>query len=132
MVTRKKMRPIHGYSFRWHAGKRLIAAVSLSAILSAIPLQSGAQVVNSTKNPNQIAILHWYGANQTTQFSVGNSPAGVTFDGANIWVTNVGSNTVTKLRANDGAPLGTFSVGSGPGGVAFDGANIWVTNAADS
>jgi hypothetical protein len=121
-----------GYSFLWHTGKRLVAAISLSAVLSAVPPPAGAQVVNSTKNPNQIAILHWYGANQTTQFPVGNSPEGVAFDGANIWVTNVGSNTVTKLRASDGAALGTFSAGGSPVGVAFDGANIWVANASDT
>jgi DNA-binding beta-propeller fold protein YncE len=28
---------------------------------------------------------------------VGNQPAGVAFDGANIWVANQGSNTVSKL-----------------------------------
>jgi YVTN family beta-propeller protein len=53
---------------------------------------------------------------------------GIAFDGANIWVTNGGSNSVTKLRASDGAHLGTFSVGNYPFGIAFDGANIWVTN----
>jgi DNA-binding beta-propeller fold protein YncE len=30
-------------------------------------------------------------------FTVGTSPAGVVFDGANIWVTNFGSNSVSKL-----------------------------------
>jgi DNA-binding beta-propeller fold protein YncE len=35
---------------------------------------------------------------------------------------------VTKLRASDGANLGTFPVGTEPYGVAFDGANIWVAN----
>jgi DNA-binding beta-propeller fold protein YncE len=38
------------------------------------------------------------------------------------------SNTVTKLRASDGANLGSFSVGSHPHSVAFDGANIWAAN----
>jgi DNA-binding beta-propeller fold protein YncE len=55
-------------------------------------------------------------------------PIGVAFDGANIWVANALSNTVSKLRASDGTSLGTFTVGSGPSGVAFDGANIWVAN----
>lgn len=50
------------------------------------------------------------------------------FDGANIWVANYGSNSVTKLEANDGKVLGTFTVGTEPANVAFDGANIWVTN----
>ena len=52
---------------------------------------------------------------------------GVAFDGANIWVTNYGSGNVTRLRASNGAVLGTFTVGTNPYGVAFDGANIWVT-----
>jgi hypothetical protein len=121
-----------GYSSSWHAGKRLMAAISLSAVLSAVPPPAGAQVVNSTKNPNQIAILHSYGANQTTAFAVGKLPGGVAFDGANIWVSNHGSTTVTKLRASDGATLGTFAVGFSvgflPGGLAFDGANILVAN----
>ena len=55
-------------------------------------------------------------------------PAGVAFDGINIWVANQGDNTVSKLRASDGAPLGTFTVGTFPYGIAFDGANIWVAN----
>jgi len=67
-------------------------------------------------------------------FPVGVSPKNTAFDGANIWVTH-GSHSVTKLRANDGAVLGTFSVGSAissPSGIAFDGANIWVANTADN
>ena len=57
---------------------------------------------------------------------------GIAFDGANIWVTNQNSNSVTKLRANDGAVLGQFGVGGNPVGVAFDGANIWVANGGSS
>lgn len=35
---------------------------------------------------------------------------------------------MTKLRASDGAVLGTFTVGFGPLGIAFDGTNIWIAN----
>jgi YVTN family beta-propeller protein len=59
---------------------------------------------------------------------VGIAPFGLSFDGANIWVANNGSNTVTKVRTSSGAVLGTFSVGAAPRGVAFDGANVWVAN----
>jgi DNA-binding beta-propeller fold protein YncE len=52
----------------------------------------------------------------------------VAFDGTNIWVTNDGNNTVTKLLASTGTFVGTYSVGSVPWGVVFDGANIWVAN----
>ncbi len=106
----------------------LFGAVPLQAQQSsagpAIPLIG---VTSSTKNPLQVAILHWYNANQTASFAVFN-PFGVAFDGANIWVTSFGSDNVAKLRASDGATLGTFAVGSLPDAVAFDGANIWVAN----
>jgi len=64
-------------------------------------------------------------------FPVGNSPQGIAYDGASIWVANSGSNNVTKLLASDGAVQGTFGVGDSPVGIAFDGANIWVTNNGD-
>ena len=83
-------------------------------------------------NPLKIALLKWYPANKTTSFKVGKQPLGVAFDGANIWVTNNDDATVSKLRASDGADLGTFNVGGAPMGVAFDGANIWVANSFDN
>ena len=58
-------------------------------------------------------------------------PFGITFDGTNIWVTDVGSNSVTKLLASTGAAVGNYSTGSAPWAIAFDGANIWVANAGD-
>jgi hypothetical protein len=49
-------------------------------------------------NYQQVALLKWYAANQTGgTFAVGAGPEGVAFDGANIWVTNTFSNTVSKL-----------------------------------
>jgi glutamine cyclotransferase len=44
-----------------------------------------------------------------------------------MWIPNNSSGSVTKLRAKDGANLGTFPFPGSPWGVAFDGANIWVT-----
>jgi len=38
----------------------------------------------------------------------------VAFDGANIWVANNSSNTVTKLRARQGGNLGAFMVENQP------------------
>ncbi|MGA8763019.1 MAG: hypothetical protein WB562_09160 [Candidatus Sulfotelmatobacter sp.] len=91
----------------------------------ALPAGTGGPPLS---NPLKVALLKWYGANTTTSFAVGTNPRGVCFDGANIWVANYGSNTVTKLAANDGTVLGTFNVGTAPANVAFDGANVWVTN----
>ena len=61
-------------------------------------------------------------------FTVGRGPEGVAFDGTTIWVANQFSDSVTRLRAADGAVLGTVPVGSRPLAVAFDGINAWVTN----
>jgi len=81
-------------------------------------------------DPALVATLRWdllprgYG-----DFPVETKPDGIAFDGTNIWVTNGGSNSVTKLRAVDGLKLDTYKVGGSPMGIAFDGTSIWVANA---
>jgi hypothetical protein len=111
--------------------RQLVPAAVLCGLLGITPFVALAQdetpegslqhrsptgVTTSTQNPLQIAILHWYSANQTTAFKVA-APGGVAFDGANMWMSNYengSGGTVTKLRASDGAELGTFKVGNGP------------------
>ena len=45
----------------------------------------------------------------------------------------ISGGTVTKLRASDGALLGTFTVaGAGAAGITFDGENIWVASTLSS
>jgi len=65
-------------------------------------------------------------------FTVGSDARGVIFDPStnSVWVTNMGSGTVSKLRASDGINLGTYGVGGGPCGIAFDSStnSIWVAN----
>src|SRR5215472_7354912 len=109
---------------------RLTVSFCLVLISTSVLAQSG--VVDSTQNPNQLAVLHWFGANQTTSFTTGTTPIAFAFDGASMWVVNFGANTVSKLRANDGSVLGTFAVGHNPWAAAFDGANVWVTNRGDN
>ncbi len=93
-------------------------------------------------NPLQVALLRWYPAT-LNRFVVGNSPprctpvacdpqfpdgtSGVAFDGSSMWVTHWDDNSITKLRASDGAVLGIFPVPGTPYAIAFDGANIWAT-----
>jgi hypothetical protein len=82
----------------------------------------------------QIALNRWYIANQVTQFPVGGgSPlTGALYDGSSIWVALAFENSVVKLRASDGAILGTFPVGPHPQLLAFDGSSIWATNSGGS
>ena len=56
----------------------------------------------------------------TPASSVGLGPEGIATDGTSVFVANQFSDTVTKLRASDGAVVGTFSVGQRPVAVAFE------------
>ncbi len=80
------------------------------------------------RNQALLATLRWDLLKVQRNFAVASSPSSLAFDGTNIWVSNVGSNNVSKLRASDGNIQGTFTVGSQPLAVAFDGTNIWVVN----
>src|SRR5262249_37480786 len=109
----------------------------LAATLVTVAMAALAQA-QLKFNPNQVALLRWYQANQTPNFNLDKYvfPFSMTFDGAIIWVTNlsvINGNTIIKVRASDGAVLGTFPAGGDrPIGVAFDGANIWVANYGSS
>ncbi len=79
-------------------------------------------------NPQRVATLHWYAVNETATFPTGSNPRGFAFDGADMWVTNFGGSTVTRIRASDGAAVATYTVGLAPYSIAYDGANMWVVN----
>ena len=101
-------------------------------LLASVPYAFHAEEAgHALTGPNyqQIALLRWYEAIETGHnFSVGDNPYALAFDGANIWVANAWSDNVTKLRASDGSLLGTYTAGDYPRALAFDGANIWVAN----
>ncbi len=62
--------------------------------------------------------------------TVGSAPVYPVFDGANIWVPNFTSSSVSVVRASTGAVLATLTGNglSGPKTAAFDGQRILVTN----
>jgi hypothetical protein len=64
--------------------------------------------------------------------ATGNNPNSIAFDGVNLWVTYWGSNTLTQIRASDGAVLGNLPTGLNPAGVLFDGSHIWVANSGSN
>src|ERR1017187_6728285 len=108
--------------------QRAAMPVPAPAMQTDAPPASAPAAPAAPLNPLKIAQLHWYLANLSAKFPIGNQPYGLCFDGANIWSANLNGNTVSKLRAADGAPLGTFKVGNQPYGLCFDGANIWSAN----
>jgi len=62
--------------------------------------------------------------------TVGLLPDKIVFDGANIWVPNALSNTVSVVRASNGALLRTLTANGldFPSAAAFDGQRVLVTN----
>lgn len=79
-------------------------------------------------NPLRIALNRWYPANRAAVIpSSGSGPCGMAFDGDHLWVANIGSNMVAKIRAGDGSLIGAVPAGSRPRALCFDGANIWIS-----
>src|SRR5208282_2484236 len=73
--------------------KRKLAIVAL-VLCSALGLLAENGVVSSSNNPLQVALLHWYPANQAqTAFQAGGYPIATAFDGQSIWVANAGSDS---------------------------------------
>src|SRR4029434_330983 len=62
------------------------------------------------------------------EFPVGLGPEGVATDSDSVLLADQFSDTVTKLRASDGAVIGTYNVGHRPIALAFDGQFLWVAN----
>jgi DNA-binding beta-propeller fold protein YncE len=60
-------------------------------------------------------------------------PRGLVYDRANIWLTDVGDDTLKKLDSNGGVLL-SVAMGSNanPSTPAFDGTNIWVPNSTSN
>ena len=63
----------------------------------------------------------------TEEFPVGDGPTAILSADTHIWVSNFTAGTVTKLRASDGATLGTFKFGN-ISGLAFDGVTLWTSS----
>ncbi len=71
------------------------ATVAADAFLGDGSGLSGVSRVGSTVDLDNVALLRWDRLNRS--FPVGDDPFSVAFDGANIWVTNANSGTVTRI-----------------------------------
>jgi len=120
-------------------GMRRTVCAGLVALSLANLLPSFGQSRATTPSPQpqtapapaksrESATPHQETLNPKRKITVGDEPYGLAFDGVNIWTANHDGSSVTKVRRNDGAVLGTFAVGRGPYGVAFDGTHIWATS----
>jgi hypothetical protein len=70
------------------------------------------------------------GAVTTVASDLGNSPAGIAFDGSRVWTAN-GGGSVSIVTPGAAIPWTVTTVTTGAlAGILYDGANIWVTNPA--
>jgi len=114
-------------------GHAVAGALTLTVLLglAIITASAPAQTFVPFLAPRgQAAFRDQRSARATIQLPAGSASYGVVFDGANIWVANLGSHKVTKLRVSDGEKLGAFAVAGDPWGMVYDGANIWVADLA--
>jgi DNA-binding beta-propeller fold protein YncE len=66
---------------------------------------------------------------QVKTIRVGKTPFAVAFGLGSAWVTNSGDDTVTRLDASTGDPVGSpIPVGADPTGITVIGQAVWVTN----
>jgi hypothetical protein len=80
------------------------------------------------RNPQQIAMLQWYEASQTSEtIETEDGPSALAFDGDHIWVSQYNHDYLLKIRASDGYEEASFSAYgmSLPVDLVFDGLRVW-------
>ena len=67
-------------------------------------------------------------------WGTGTYPLSIVYDGANMWIGNgINTGSVTKIRAADGAILGTYATaGTTVRGLIHEGTSIWVCNSGSN
>jgi streptogramin lyase len=134
---------ISGYNFGTTPGQVTFSGTTASvvswsnnSIVATVPNitgQTGAITGNlvvkttdaNTPYSNPIALTSYI----YTTYTVGTSPYDIAIDASgNIWVTNSGDSTVTKLSSS-GSTIGTYPAGTYPYGMAIDASgNVWVAD----
>ncbi len=64
----------------------------------------------------------------------GGKPTGLTWDGQNLWVADIGTNRIYKIDSQTGVVLSSFASpqNSVINGLAWDGTNLWCTDNGDA
>ena len=114
-------------------GRTRQAFVAIAASTAKRPADTGTtwRVLGggTGMTPGQVGSLAWWqDPARPATVTVGTGPRGVAFDGSALWITNSGSNNVSKINPTTNTVIATVTVGTGPVAVAFDGTNIWVAN----
>jgi len=100
LVTATVLFGLLGATFQWLAGPQQRVSAQTTDVASTPRPLSG--VTSSSQNVQQIAILHWYTANLTTQFTTGTGPL------TRTWTADLGP-----------SPGGSIPVTTDAGNIAF-------------
>src|SRR6476659_6443590 len=82
----------------------------------------------TVKGFNTMMTYAYHATRSLLGITTGSQPVAIAFEGAQMWVANSGSDTVSVYRASDGTLVQTIPTGRQPCAIAFDGCNMWVTN----
>jgi hypothetical protein len=83
------------------------------------------------RGSRRAALNQWWtpqNANSLALTDVGNTPGFVKFDGADLWVTNLFSDNVMRVRPSDGKVLDTWTGATRANGIVCAMGRIFVTN----
>lgn len=117
------------------AGAALVVCVVLAALVALfwshppwVRVEVGSQLT-----PGQIGMLRWYESGTPIQVTLDQHPAGIAFDGNNLWVVadpgdDSQNGAVYQLDRHSLSVTRVYTVGQVPRGVVFDGAHLWVAN----
>jgi S-layer homology domain len=79
------------------------------------------------RGSRRAALGQWWTANHSASSTVGNVPQGVQSDGADLWVANNSSGTVSRVRASDARLLDTWTGAIGASSVLVAEGGVFVT-----
>lgn len=103
----------------------------------AVPREQMAAFVSRTldqsvrRSSKRAALGRWWLPNSIEAFGVSGvqlAPQYVVSDGADLWVSNTSSNTITRVRASDGQTLGNYTGVPTPEGIIVVGNNVFVVS----
>ena len=87
--------------------------------------------VEITLEPDRSLLVPLHRFNQV-RIPVESNPTAAAFDGTHLWITNSGSDSVSKIDITTNKVVATVRVGINPWDIVFDGTHLWVTNLVDN
>ena len=113
-------------------GRRVLIGATFAAVLVGLTVgvlstQGGGSTASASVSANAVGVVDSDG-DVAGEIPVGVAPGGVAAGESAIWVTNTGSNSVSRIDPETNDVRQTIPVGEGPAGVAAGGGAVWVAN----